>query len=141
MCSAPGLTIIFPEATSHFVFSFQKAVSYTAYAYCRLSFSLICLTADEHAFGYFHISQSLTSHLMNGKRTGLTELLREMSTAPWQLRSADIEASTSAEALSANAIVKRFLLQHEPALRRLDELREKVSICQGRFAVTPEMTN
>ena len=58
-----------------------------------------------------------------------------MEPVPWQSRSGGSEATTSAEAQSANATVKKFLLQHEPAFRRLDELREKVSIYQGRLAV------
>lgn len=54
-----------------------------------------------------------------------------MNSIPPQFSFGGSEATTSAEAQSANAIVKSFLLQNEPAFRRLDELREKVSVCLG----------
>ncbi|SLM35606.1 S-adenosyl-L-methionine-dependent methyltransferase-like [Lasallia pustulata] len=48
-----------------------------------------------------------------------------MNSIPPQSSSGGSEATTSAEARSANATVKSFLLQNEPAFRRLEELREK----------------
>ena len=48
-----------------------------------------------------------------------------MSCEPPQSRPSGIEV----EALGANAIVKLFLLLNEPVFYRLDELREKPSLC------------
>jgi hypothetical protein len=55
----------------------------------------------------------------------------EMSTLPPQSDSISDEATISGESRSASSIVKKFLLQNEPAFRSLDELREKVSLCRG----------
>jgi hypothetical protein len=58
-----------------------------------------------------------------------------MNSFPQESSSGGSEATTSTEeARSATAVVKSFLLQNEPTFRRLDELREKVSVCLSGIA-------
>ena len=51
-----------------------------------------------------------------------------------QASSRDSEATFPAEARSASAMVKNFLLENEPTFRRLDELREKVGGLPGKIS-------
>ena len=60
--------------------------------------------------------------------------LRDMNSVPPQASSSASEATTSVEARSAAAMVKIFLLENEPAFRRLDELRAKVSGLSGQIS-------